>query len=314
MAEYKDKISRPKSNVAQIAAAIIGLLTFLFGSNLIGNQCSKKEINKQQAQQNSKIDKAKSEEIRVESNTPEYDFGVLYDYQVRAPEIESGIWNKLETLISDKNYTKAVATIDSLIKVESNHKATRIVLIDCKNGVQLMSEKDFDNVNWNGGMNIVTVSMKGKVGIYNTNVEEIFSPQFEDVLVANQNLFLVLKNEKWGFVNRYKDFKIYPKYDNVFDVYLPFTVVKIEDKFGIVNYQGKEICQPDYDNVSLLKNGIIVLQSNGKFEMIDTNGIKILKDKFDFIETDSSQDLIQILKGDKEFLFNSLTRKLEKRN
>ncbi len=306
--------------MAQIVAAIIALLTFLFGSNIIGNNCSKTRTQNHLA--TNELEKGMEEKRAILRKNQDldvsYDSSIggtirFYEYKSRSSEIENAFWDYLENLVSKKDFKRAINAIDSLIRIKKGNSEIRTVLIDCKNGILFMQEKKFDSANWDGTTKIIIVGLKGKFGVYDTDKIEIFSPQFDDILIANNNLFLVRIDEKWGFANRKKIVLIYPRYDDVFDVYLPFTVVGIGDKKGLVNYRGIEVCQPKYDNIEMAKNGIVVLESNGKYEIIDTTGHKILNGQFDFIEIDSTKDILQLYSGGNEYLFYTLNRRLEKR-
>lgn len=118
--------------------------------------------------------------------------------------------------------------------------------------------------------------------------------QLEDLALESPNIYPVVKNEKWGFIDATGDYIVKPKYDEVQSLFFSFsnglTKVELDGKVGFVNILGEEIIPPQYTECKSFSEGlaaIIEKEDESAFAteylvgFIDVEGNRVLTMKYE---------------------------------
>lgn len=103
---------------------------------------------------------------------------------------------------------------------------------------------------------------KGQWYFLNTKGEELpllhkESHNYQWVGSFSEGLCPVMKNNKFGFVNKNRSLIIPMRYDDVSKFERGFANVKVNNKWGTIDYVGNEILAPEYDKIVILYDGNI---------------------------------------------------------
>ena len=70
---------------------------------------------------------------------------------------------------------------------------------------------------------------------------------YDKIYKINDDLMIIKKNSKYGFVNLKDMFFLKPKYDLIYNFEFGITRVVLDNKFGIIDIKGKIICDFIYN-------------------------------------------------------------------
>lgn len=136
---------------------------------------------------------------------------------------------------------------------------------------------------------MAVVSINDKFGVINEKGEIIINPIY-DFIKPDGNLFLVLKNEKWGWIDNENNNFINIQYDFAFGFNgSKLAPIKLADKWGYINKEDELIISNQYDFAFPYIGDLAPVSSNDNIGFIDKEGTyKILpdydfKNNFDFI-------------------------------
>lgn len=133
-------------------------------------------------------------------------------------------------------------------------------------------------------------------GIYvNNKAQEITSLYYDNTYYFIEDMGLVSKNDKYGFVNKKGEEIIPCMYDDIYDDGEPYYSLyenlvemvkkfKVEGllkvskagKYGFVNEKGEEIIQCMYDIADNFSKGLAMVKENNKYGVIDKQGNKVI--------------------------------------
>ena len=140
-----------------------------------------------------------------------------------------------------------------------------------------------------------------KYGIINEKGELILEPQYEEIIIPNQNkAVFICKNEDEQKILNDKNEELFTQYENLEPIELINIVTesayetnslkyKKDDKYGLINLEGEKITEPKYDEISSLgyKDGEVLIKENDKYGILNTiTGTTIIKPIYDSIESD----------------------------
>jgi len=126
----------------------------------------------------------------------------------------------------------------------------------------------------------------------NSNVWVKLSPKYKQRpwqasasrYLGNQDRFIVARNGKVGFVNRFDDEVIEAKYQHVWDFYNGYAAVRQNNKIGLIDLNGKVVVPIIYNGVTYFDKGVaLAMPDDYKTIFIDTTGQQIATDFFDVV-------------------------------
>ncbi|HRK80742.1 MAG TPA: WG repeat-containing protein [Saprospiraceae bacterium] len=297
---------RPKSNYAQIISAIVAVLALLFGQNICSRQ--NKDAMPITTEKSYHFNNPKASE----NDTLIYGkifVESVHDITGPTNEIEENVTQRIYDLIEARQFSLAMHFIDSIIKYTDGDRLFKFSLFKKKSEIEIQITYGGDIVSWNEDSQVYIFVKNLKFGIVNKNKKMVVNPIFDDILPVNNNLFAVDKQDKWGFIDSVGKVKLDYFFDGVFDSYLPFVVVSKGNKIGLVNSQGKLIANPNNDNIEI-EDKYIVLQRNHKYGIIDSIGRNVLDLKYPMITLNENGE-ISVFDREMEYYLDKTTGKLK---
>lgn len=97
----------------------------------------------------------------------------------------------------------------------------------------------------------------------------------------SEGLTLVIKEKKYGFINRMGIEVIPLQYDYAVDFAEGLAIVSKGVKFGFINIIGKEIIPFQYDDASSFSSGLARVQRNNLYGFIDKTGKEVIPLQYD---------------------------------
>lgn len=103
--------------------------------------------------------------------------------------------------------------------------------------------------------------------IYKTAIIEEYWRDKYDTIIERDELsgFVVVKDEKFGFVDLEGKELISPRYTRVCDGINGAYAVQYNDKWGFVDFSGQEIVAPQYEDYNVLRCGFIAIEKGEKW-------------------------------------------------
>ena len=154
------------------------------------------------------------------------------------------------------------------------------------NGKEVVSLKWDECIPWYNGT--TKVKLNGKYGlIENFTEKEILPIKYNDIRwFANNNLFIVRLNDKYGFIDTTEKEIIPYQYTNIRIYRLTetsyFIGAELDDKWGIIDTNGKEILPIKYDALYFAHRiDLVAVRLNEKWGVVDYNGKEVIPIKFD---------------------------------
>lgn len=123
-------------------------------------------------------------------------------------------------------------------------------------------------------------------GLKDESGNVLIQPVYEEFYAFDyySDLAVVVKNEKYGYVNKQGEEIIPLIFDDAYDFEISQTaIVKTGEKFGLINLKGKVVLEPLYDEMIFLENDgnneLFTAKINDKYGLITSTG----EVKIDFI-------------------------------
>lgn len=128
------------------------------------------------------------------------------------------------------------------------------------------------------GIEIILIG--DKYGFRNAVGTILAKPIYDKIYATSENVWIGLKNMKWGLLDYYGK-EITPfKYDQVWDFSDGLAVFEINNTFGFLTTDGAEFSDK-FDYASSFSEGIAVVGLNDKFGYLDSTGRLVTALKYD---------------------------------
>lgn len=112
----------------------------------------------------------------------------------------------------------------------------------------------------------------------NASGEETPKDSVEEV---PRRLFLVLRNDKYGFVNKYGKDVIKPRFDEAREFSEGFAAVRIQDKWGFVNLKGEMVIKPQFVATKDFSESMAAVFNHDAWGFINTKGKLVIANEYD---------------------------------
>ncbi|MBC7795357.1 MAG: WG repeat-containing protein [Pyrinomonadaceae bacterium] len=117
---------------------------------------------------------------------------------------------------------------------------------------------------------------------------------------ANEGLFWIRENGKFGYINSTGKVVIKPQYETTMGFNEGLAATKLGGKFGFINTKGEWIIKPQFDFSYVFMEGLAMVKTNGKHAWIDRKGqIVIPAQDFEEVATGFSEGRLAVKKGGK---------------
>ena len=127
---------------------------------------------------------------------------------------------------------------------------------------------------------------------------------YDYITKFNETLICVLKDDKYGFINKDGKEVVKPIYDEVDDDFFEgLARVEINDKWGFINKEGKKVVKPIYDWVSTFEEDLAKVMKNGKWGLINKTGEKVIKPIYDAV-SNFGEEIVFVQKDDSWYIID----------
>jgi hypothetical protein len=143
----------------------------------------------------------------------------------------------------------------------------------------------YDSVKYISSDRIFIVYWKNKIGILENDGSEIMplTSKYQKVYDFHNGRARILKDGRYGFLDRFGNVRVSPQYENVQDFSEGFAAVFLAGKWGFIDKNENLIVQPFYSEVKPFSHGTARVKEKNKWSFVDSKGIKITTTPYDEI-------------------------------
>lgn len=152
-----------------------------------------------------------------------------------------------------------------------------------------------------------TIKDDGKVGIIDTNGNQIISPEYDSIKIPNPQKPVFICTYNYNYETGEYDTKIlndkeeilFTEYEEVSCIALKNIITEVpyeksvlkykkDGKYGLIDFEGKVIVKPIYDEIDnlLYKEGELLVKKEDKYGVINIKGTVLIEIKYDSISSD----------------------------
>ena len=139
---------------------------------------------------------------------------------------------------------------------------------------------------------------KLKVEETKEELKAAYEKKINDYEIINEyynKLALVMKDNKWGYIDQYGEEVIQLQYDVANNFTNKYAKVKKDGKWGYINLNGEAIIPIEYYYCSEPVNGFVAVGNGGQYGFISTDGEKICELKYDKVEPFNDQGIAKVV-------------------
>lgn len=139
----------------------------------------------------------------------------------------------------------------------------------------------------------------GLWGLKTAEGEILLPPQFDEFYeFSEQDIAVVMKAQKYGYVHRSGDVIAPPEWDNAYDFdYSNLAIIQRDGLLGLINLSGKVVAEPIYETLNKFGyHGHYIAQKNGNWGILAEDAKVIINFKYDKIEL-LHEDVVMLQKG-----------------
>lgn len=129
--------------------------------------------------------------------------------------------------------------------------------------------------------------------------------QVQNILAFSEGLFLIKKNNNFGFIDTRGNLRIANRYDLAESFSEGLAAVKLRGKWGFIDKSENLVIQPHYQSVSSFNNGLAIFKSNDFYGLLDTNGREVLSANYLSISLNSFGNYVMKAKNQTVEMANS---------
>lgn len=131
-----------------------------------------------------------------------------------------------------------------------------------------------------------------------TELKEDYEKQINDYEIINEyynKLALVMKDNKWGYIDQYGEEVIPLQYDVANNFTNSFAKVKKDGKWGYINTDGEIIIPIEYYYCSEPYNGFVAVGNGGQYGFVSIKGEKICDLMYDKVEPFNEKGIAKVV-------------------
>ncbi len=120
-----------------------------------------------------------------------------------------------------------------------------------------------------------------KYGCIDKNGDLVIEPKFDYKLEFSEELAVTRINDKWGFIDRKGEWVIEPKFDGLYKFSEGLAAARLNEKWGYIDKNGDWVIEPKFDSAFGFSEDLSDVEFDGKCGYIDKNGDWTIEPKFD---------------------------------
>ena len=132
-------------------------------------------------------------------------------------------------------------------------------------GTKILDNK-FEKINPIYGENYFSVEEGGKQKIINTKDETILDDGFDKVEQICTSGVVIVKDEKYGFLDYEENEKIKPQYEDLKECSKDIFIAKKDGKYGIIDIENKEKIKFEYNEIYYDKSATLYMAEKENYE------------------------------------------------
>ena len=171
---------------------------------------------------------------------------------------------------------------DSLMIFEKNidnKKLQGLIGIDNK----IIIEPIYDNIFFIEDKELFVVKKNNKYGFINKTGLEVIPLIFDEVAFnITEDLIAVKLKNKWGYVNRKNEIKIPFEYEEAKPFFNDLAYIKKEESYGYINKKNKIKFSTEKSNFPFFSNNLSVIKKDEKYGYINKTGKVIISPIYDY--------------------------------
>ena len=123
----------------------------------------------------------------------------------------------------------------------------------------------------------------GLWGLKDEDGKVIVEPIYDELYgFAGEDLAVIYKDEKYGYLHKSGKVHIGPMYQDAYDFEGGKAIVKLDDKYGVINIQNTVVIPFVFDEITALDDeGNFTVQKHNKWGVIDSEGKTVLNFNFE---------------------------------
>ncbi|HXA01182.1 MAG TPA: WG repeat-containing protein [Cytophagaceae bacterium] len=143
----------------------------------------------------------------------------------------------------------------------------------------------YDSVKYISSDSIFVVYWKNKIGILENDGSEIMplTNKYQKIYNFSSSRARILKDGRYGFLDRFGNVRVSPQYENVKDFSEGFAAVFLAGKWGFLDRNENLVVQPFYYEVESFSHGTARVKEKNKWSFVNSEGIKITTTPYDEI-------------------------------
>jgi hypothetical protein len=203
-------------------------------------------------------------------------------------------WLKQELVTEDQDQKVLAASPDPYRFVKINNKIS-VENLDCN----LIVPPNYDSIRYIGSDSIFMVYSKKKAGIRDKDGSELMpmTEKFQKIFNFHNGRAKVLKDGRYGFIDRLGNIHISPQYPDAYDFSENAVAVVIAGKWGFLDKDENIIVQPFYQEVKNFKHGTARVKEKNKWFFVNNEGRKITTTPYDEILESDNRKWLLVTKG-----------------
>ncbi|MBE5822301.1 MAG: DUF3298 domain-containing protein [Clostridiales bacterium] len=144
------------------------------------------------------------------------------------------------------------------------------------------------------------VIKNGKYGYINRNGKEVIPCIYDYAYTFSEGFARVCKDDKWVYIDKEGNEIIFDDYEYIYDFNNGMARFMKDDKFGFINAKGENIISINnlYDEVSDFNEGLAAVKKDNKWGYIDENGNEVISFIYDSAYT-FSEGMAKVIKDGK---------------
>jgi hypothetical protein len=142
----------------------------------------------------------------------------------------------------------------------------------------------YSDIDWVGD-SLFMVESRKKLGVINWKGEVIIPLQFDAVARSGENLFVILKNGKFGFCHTTNGFVSEAAYDARPVPYGDsLFIVRKYGNFGLLDWNGHQVLDQEFESIHPLNDSILVLTKQEEKQLWNYTSDSVYDFRFEYIE------------------------------
>lgn len=145
---------------------------------------------------------------------------------------------------------------------------------------------------------VYPIQINGKWGFINKEGSVVIAPQFDydHVFPPDNGCILTKKDEKYGLLNLSGEWISEPQFDQPPEFHEKVCWVQKDEKWGLIDRRGIWLIEPAFETVYDFIGGYAKFEKNGRYGLVDCNGIIILQPRYSELSR-PSEGLIAAVEG-----------------